>query len=188
MCKQYTISRSLSGIENLRPTCTVGKLRTLMRLRPGDRPSGSLLAFSAHGHRRHLMPNGQLQIQAVHHTKVGRAGEWGRTGSCRCSLALGKPALVSCPARATLWQHLPSCTSLLSPVLWLGSLTSGDLKGNFKPCTAVCSPQPVVFHWKVSEGQNLGVISRTPFKTKRRPIRVDSFCRSKSQGGLSSAH
>ena len=87
--EQYIVSMSLRGIENLWPRCRFRNQETLMRLRPGDRSSGSLLAFSACGHRQHPSPNSQLQIEAISHTKVGRGG---RMDPCRSSLAVWNPA------------------------------------------------------------------------------------------------
>ena len=75
MCKEPTISRSLNGTEDLQLTCMFGTPGILMRLRPGDRTSGSLLAFSARGRRWHPEPGGQLQTQTVNDNKVERARE-----------------------------------------------------------------------------------------------------------------
>lgn len=150
MCKQSTISRSVNGIEDLQLTCTFGNPRILMRLRPGDRTSGSLLAFSAAScrHKPRMTPRWR------------GPGSGGRVIACRSNLDLGKPALVSCPARApcdSTFQTAPGSGHSCSGGGHPPAVTS---KPALKLHAAVFSTQPIISHGKIRQGQNLDVISR----------------------------
>lgn len=160
---QFTISRSLNGLENLQPTHMFGKLGTLMRLRPGNRSSGSLLAFLAHGHESHESSGPMVtcrQRQLI-------TQSWGLLGSTEDQRVPADPALL-CENQpwipvlsrlVSIWgfpKHTPLTVAL---VLWCGSLESfinGELKDSFKILTAVPSTQPITFDWKVSQGWEPG--------------------------------
>lgn len=136
-----------------------GNHETPIRLRQGDRSSGSLSAVSVHGQGRY--PSTAIcRCLAISPTKVGRTRErkedqWIPADlTLLCELQLPSPTLPGPPYDSTFPNTPPHHHSCALVGICMSVTTEtppqqGAHKGCFKPNTAVFRARPMTFDWKV---------------------------------------